>query len=258
MSEFDPDPPSIDEQFDDPYVTRLVRRDGSDARARLLECPDRVTTSVTFVVPGDVADAAAFAKALRAWKPANLRAEVLVAGTPDELRSARDAAGGLESGVPLRPLGRPAGGRAAVLEAAADAAEHEFLAVVTSHETELDSLLAALANMWADGCDAAMVEPPARRHDGALVPAARVEQSVDAAAELATWLGPAGVRSIGRVTVLRRWAARWVFSEVTRAIEPWVEVADRVRLLGIGIVHFVPGEPLSTDSRTEALGGADI
>ena len=37
---------------------------------------------------------------------------------------------------------------------------------------------------------------------------------------------------------MRRWVARWLFNEITRAISPADEVADRARLLGIGIVQI--------------------
>ena len=46
---------------------------------------------------------------------------------------------------------------------------------------------------------------------------------------------------------MRRWVARWIFNEVTRAISPAEEVADRARLLGVGIIavaSFSSDEPL--------------
>jgi hypothetical protein len=46
---------------------------------------------------------------------------------------------------------------------------------------------------------------------------------------------------------MRRWVARWLFNEITRAISPADEVADRTRLLGVGIVEvatFASDEPL--------------
>jgi hypothetical protein len=36
--------------------------------------------------------------------------------------------------------------------------------------------------------------------------------------------------------VVRRWVARWVFSETERALDPAEEVADRARLLGLEMV----------------------
>jgi hypothetical protein len=43
----------------------------------------------------------------------------------------------------------------------------------------------------------------------------------------------------GRLVILRRWVARWLLNEITRAISPAAEVADRTRLMGIGIVQLV-------------------
>lgn len=233
MSDFDTESHAFDAQFVDPYVTRLVRRDPTSAPARLLERCGPVATSVSFVVPDDEGDLERFADALGRWNPRGLRLEVLAAGSVDDIRRAQGRCDDEAIPVAWRSLGRPMGGRAAVLAEAAAAVEHEFVALVTSDDVPFDGLTAALGHMWADGCDAALVDAA----DVAVADTGGSESSVDAAAELAAWLGPVGLRGPGRLVVLRRWVARWVFHEVTRAIEPWVEVADRCRLLGIGIVH---------------------
>ena len=69
----------------------------------------------------------------------------------------------------------------------------------------------------------------------------------DPSATLAAWLGLRGPVPQGRLVVMRRWVARWIFNEVTRAISPAEEVADRARLLGVGIIavaSFSSDEPL--------------
>ena len=235
MSDLDPHPTSFAAELVDPAITRLVARDASGSAASLLHRAGPVATSLTFVVPEEARAGAAFAEGLRGWKPETLRVEVLaVAGHQD--RRVVPAGPGAPV-VPLRPLSRPLGGRAAVLAEAAEQAACEFLVITSADEVPFDSLVPAMGHMWAEGCDAALVDPSqppvdaaAGPVDGGGVPGA------DAAAKLANWLGPAG--PTGRVVVLRRWVARWLFNEVTRAIDPWDEVADRTRLLGIGIVHL--------------------
>jgi len=230
MSDLDPHPTSFAAELVDPAITRLVSRDASGAAASLLHRAGPVATSLTFVVPEDARAGATFATGLRTWKPDTLRIEVLaVAGHQD--RRAVPAGPGAPV-VPLRPLPRPLGGRAAVLAEAAEAAACEFLVITSADEVPFESLVPAMGHMWAEGCDAALVDPLTPLIDAGAtgVPGA------DAAAKLATWLGPAG--PVGRVVILRRWVARWLFNEVTRAIDPWEEIADRARLLGIGIVHL--------------------
>ena len=57
-----------------------------------------------------------------------------------------------------------------------------------------------------------------------------------------------GAVTAGGLVLMRRWVARWLFNEITRAISPADEVADRTRLLGIGIVElasFAVDQPLT-------------
>jgi hypothetical protein len=228
MSDLDPHPTSFAAELVDPAITRLVARHPSGPAASLLHRAGPVATSVSFVVPEDARAGAGFAAGLREWKPDTVRVEVLaVAGYQD--RRPVPAGPGAPV-VPLRPLPRPLGGRAAVLAEAAEQAACEFVLITSADEVPFDSLVPAMGHMWAEGCDAALVDPLHPPTDPPAVPPA------DAAAQLATWLGPAG--PAGRVVILRRWVARWLFNEVIRAIDPWEEIADRTRLLGIGIVHL--------------------
>ncbi len=119
------------------------------------------------------------------------------------------------------------------MAAGAVAAEHEFVLVGTGGHPRFELVEQALSWMWADGADVALIE---RELVGVDV-AAEVDES-DPAGELTRWLGLSGVVPEGRMVVMRRWVARWLFNEITRAISPAEEVADRTRLLGIGIVHL--------------------
>ena len=238
MSDLDPHPTPFAAELVDPAITRLVARDRSGSAASLLDRAGSVATSVTFVVPEDARAGGGFAAGLRDWKPETVRVEVLaVAGHQD--RRGPVPAGPGSPVVPLRPLRRPLGGRAAVLAEAAEQAACEFLVVASSDDVPFDSLMAAMGHMWSEGCDAALVDPLRPPVD--VVARSSSVPAADAAGCLAEWLGPAG--PAGRVVVLRRWVARWLFNEVTRAIDPWEEIADRTRLLGIGIVHLRGGTP---------------
>lgn len=235
MSDLDPHPTSFAADLVDPAITRLVTRDAAGPAASLLHRAGPVATSLTFVVPEEARAGARFAAGLREWKPDTVRVEVLAVAGHQERRAV--PAGPGAPVVPLRPLPRPLGGRAAVLAEAAEQAACEFLVITSADVVPFEALVPAMGHMWAEGCDAALVDPLHPPADAASAsPAAGAVPGADAAARLATWLGPAG--PAGRVVILRRWVARWLFNEVTRAIDPWEEIADRTRLLGIGIVHL--------------------
>jgi hypothetical protein len=235
MSDLDPHPTSFAAELVDPAITRLLARHPSGPAASLLHRAGPIATSVTFVVPEDARVGAGFAEGLRAWKPDTVRVEVLaVAGYQD--RRPPVPAGPGSPVVPLRPLRRPLGGRAAVLAEAAEQAACEFVVITSSDDVPFESLVAAMGHMWAEGCDAALVDPSTGQAEPPSGDPRGAVSGADAAARLANWLGPAG--PAGRVVVLRRWVARWLFNEVTRAIDPWEEIADRTRLLGICILHL--------------------
>lgn len=227
--------------LEDPSVTRLLlRRADAGRRTELLERAGAVATSMSVVVPGGGADAAQTVVAIGTWRPERIRVELLVmeqdqdAGRPVlRERLAR-------SGRSWRSVERPPGGRAAALAAAATAAEHEFVLIGTGGEPQYDLVERGLSLMWAEGADVALI------HAGDADPVDPGE-AIDPSATLSSWLGLRGPVPRGRLVLMRRWVARWLFNEITRAISPADEVADRTRLLGIGIVElasFVADEPL--------------
>ena len=242
MSDLEPrlHPPVLE----DPSVTRLMLRRASGTRANaLLELLDSVATSVAVVVPAGGAAGAPVVASLADWRPERVRVEVLV--VEDEHDEGRPIMREqlARSGRSWRVVARPRGGRAAALAAAAEAAEHEFVLIGNGGAPRYDLVNNALSLMWAVGGDVALVH--AGEHD--LPDPLDVD---DPSATLARWLGLQGAGIEGRLVLMRRWVARWLFNEVTRAISPAEEVADRTRLLGIGIIEvasFASDTPLRAD-----------
>jgi hypothetical protein len=239
MSDLEPD--LHEPVIEDPSVTRLLLRRADGGRcAELLERIDAVATSVSVVVPEGGAGGHAVVDAMGRWVSERVRVELLIMeGDSDPGRPVlRERLA--RSGRPWRSVSRPAGGRAAVLGAAAAAAEHEFVLVGSGGSPHYELVDTALSFMWAEGADVALI------HAG---PEDRVDPDdmVDPSMALSTWLGLRTVTPEGRLVLMRRWVARWLFNEITRAISPADEVADRTRLLGVGIVEvatFASDEPL--------------
>ena len=242
MSDLEPrlHPPVLE----DPSVTRLMLRRASGTRANaLLELLDSVATSVSVVVPAGGAAGAPVVASLADWRPERVRVEVLV--VEDEHDEGRPIMREqlARSGRSWRVVARPRGGRAAALAAADEAADHEFVLIGNGGAPRYDLVNNALSLMWAEGGDVALVH--AGEHD--LPDPLDVD---DPSATLARWLGLQGAGIEGRLVLMRRWVARWLFNEVTRAISPAEEVADRTRLLGIGIIEvasFASDTPLRSD-----------
>jgi hypothetical protein len=238
MSDLQQPPRLHDLTVDDPSITRILNRRADVARsAEMLSRAGEVATSVTVVIPVGGTGGLGVAESLGGWQPVGVRVEVLVMEDVDDPGRPilRDHLS--RSGRPWRVLDRPMGGRAAAMAAAATGADHEFLIVSTGGQPAFEYVPSALCDMWGEGCDAAMVEP-----DGAALQPTGNEPSDDAAGELVEWLGLRGTPEPGRLVVMRRWVARWLFNEITRAIHPGDEVADRARLLGIGIVRVSSSE----------------
>ena len=209
----------------------MVRRH-DDRAAGLLQHSGPIVTSLSMVVPAGGSAGERYLEGLDAWNPDRIRVEVLVMESPDDpARSVlRDRL--TRSGRSWRALPRPPGGRVAALAMSAQDAEHEFVLIGSGGPSPFALVGPALSHMWAEGGDAALLDVRPETALGA-------ERSVpDPSAELATWLGLGGVPVPGRLVLLRRWVARWLFNELTRAISPADEVADRARLLGIGIVRM--------------------
>lgn len=149
------------------------------------------------------------------------------------------------------------GGRAAAIAAAVEQSEHEFVIVSTSGGGPFDLVASSLSYMWVDGADVALLqwesdaagEPRGVDPDSLALAGMELQPTQDAAGLLAEWLGLSGNATPGRLVVMRRWVARWLFNEISRAIDPSAELADRARLLGIGIVQMIePKPPMSTRS----------
>ncbi|HLU42491.1 MAG TPA: hypothetical protein VKZ55_08850 [Microthrixaceae bacterium] len=242
MSDLHPSPHVHHAQLDDPYVTRVVHRRAAPPALRLLTGAAGISTSVGVVVPMGGSAGQPFVDGLRGWDARGLRLEVLVVEHPDDTARPvlRDRLS--RSGRSWRVVERPLGGRVAALAAAAEAAEQEFLLIPSSGEVPYEAVPEALSMMWTEGCDAAMLErQPTQVHELAAIG--------DPCAQLAAWLGLHGPAVPGRLVVLRRWVARWLLNELTRAIDPGEELADRARLLGIGIVRLdARAEPRVLDS----------
>lgn len=235
-------PPRLhDLTVDDPSITRIVHRRADVARSvEMLSRAGDVATSITVVIPVGGTGGLGVAEGLGSWQPVGVRVEVLVMEDVDDPGRPilRDHL--VRAGRPWRVLQRPMGGRAAAIAAAAAGADHEFLVVSTGGRPAFQHVPSALCDMWGEGCDAAMIEP-----DGAGALGSEPARAEDAAAELVEWLGLRSTPEPGRLVVLRRWVARWLFNEITRAIDPGDEVADRARLLGIGIVRVGSSEVTS-------------
>jgi len=250
MSDLDPlfDGTSLD----DPSVTRLlVRHIGLGRGAQMLERAAAVATSVSVVITESGDSAEQHVDSAAQWRPAGVRVEMLVLEDPaDPTRlQLRDALS--RSGRSWRVLERPMGGRASAIAAAVEQSEHEFVIVSTFGGGPFELVAPALSYMWVDGADAALLQwesegpdtEPAPGLDPFDLAVSAEGADVDAAAVLADWLGLSGAGATGRLVVMRRWVARWLFNEIGRAIDPAVELADRARLLGIGILQLIEPRP---------------
>lgn len=217
--------------LEDPSVTRLLLRSADSGRCTgLLERAGAVATSVSIVLAAGGVTGEPTVDAMGDWRPEHMRLELLVLlGDEDHARPAmRERLA--RSGRTWRTVSRPPGGRAASLSAAAEAAEHEFLLIGTGGRPPYELVESSLSLMWLEGADVALV---AAGSEDQVDPA----DAEDPSAALSSWLGLTGPVPPGRLVVMRRWVARWLFNEITRAISPAEEVADRTRLLGIGIVQ---------------------
>lgn len=218
----------------DPTVTRLVRRRVTVGDSALLEVagtPIAASVSVIVPVPNERA-IAGLDSALR-WQPDRLRVEAVATVStralfrPAVLSSLRD------SGGTWRLVDQPLGGRIAAIDAAVSAAAYEFIVVTGqdwSGETDvLDAVPSTLMAMWSQGADLALVGS----RDGVVDGGSGVD---DPAARLVAAMGLVGGQRSAGVVVMRRWVARWILDDATRAIAPADEVADRLRLLGAAIL----------------------
>ncbi len=228
-------------------MTRLMlRRVGDPRGAGLLERAGAVATSVTVIAPIGGEAALPIVRGLDSFSSPHVRVELLV--MEDELDEGNNVLREQLSRFSRswRAATRPPGGRAASLGAAAVAAEHEFVLVGSGGSPRYDQIDTALSLMWSEGADIALIHAgidDAVRATGA----EGATDSPDPSATLSMWLGLGAPVPEGRLVLMRRWVARWLFNEITRAISPGEEIADRARLLGVGMVQlawFTPDQPV--------------
>lgn len=209
----------------------MLRRVGDGRGAHLLGRAAAVATSVSVVAPVGGEAALPVVAGIEDFSSPHVRVELLV--MDDETDQGRSVLRErlARSARSWRKAARPPGGRAAALAAASIAAEHEFIVVGSGGAPRYDVVENALSVMWIEGADIALI------HAGEDDPACD-DDAVDPSVTLSRWLGLSGQIPEGRLVLMRRWVARWLFNEITRAISPADEVADRSRLLGIGIVQL--------------------
>lgn len=204
------------------------------------------------IIAADPADADGVIEQLAAWDTTGIRVEMLVVGDrrarlPEPLRERLAA-----RGVVHRIVEAPDTGvedRAAMLAAAVENAMFEVVAVVGPSIGPLELVNRALWWQWVDGADVALL--PTQESD-------MVGDDSEAAAELAAWLGfgRAGTAAGPRVVLMRRWVARWVFSELERALSPAEELADRARLLGLSVVRLCRATTVTPAPQTRRSEGS--
>ncbi len=148
--------------------------------------------------------------------------------------------------------------RTAELDAVSLSASSEFIVISSGCSAPWDAVPRALEELWADGSDVVIV---AEVSDGAI----HSDDASRAYHELARYLGlpgesmrevedpRTGVATAGSPTiepawfvVVRRWVARWLFSEPVSAPDVQHEIAARAGLLGL--------QMLVLDSRGGPIG----
>ena len=194
-------------------------------------------SSLGFVVsarhPGD---AVLFCGAAERAVPAGERVEFLILDDHTnplrrEVISAVD-----DHGDSVRLVTRPAGGPAAELDAASLASCSEFLVVTTGATAPWNSLLPALGALRSDGSDFVAVAPdPALPKDPD--PYARIGLHLGLREAAGPSPGTPGTGP-GRLVVMRRWAARWLFADVASDPDPVGEVSERAGLLGLRVLEL--------------------
>jgi hypothetical protein len=195
-----------------------------------------VATSVGLLLAGcDEATAVRLIRDLRSALPQGCRAELIV--LDDHGDPARRTLFNTVRQMPERAhfVPRPSGGRVSELDEMTAMATCELLLVPTGPSTRFDGLGEVLRRMWIEGADAAVLDDPDS-------PAMSTALAAGGAAErLAELIGVAAGRPPDRLVVLRRWVARWMLSEIDRALDPVEEFRDRGRLLGLELTVVASG-----------------
>ncbi|MFV0317569.1 MAG: hypothetical protein ACK5O2_11505, partial [Microthrixaceae bacterium] len=170
--------------------------------------------------------------AIVANTPANVRVELLL--VDDHLNPCRrelvEVVDGHGDSVRLVPSPRAGEGDAQGasrgealcerLDAVSISSCSEFVVVPFGERPPLSGLAEATRLLFADGADSVTIVS---------VPSS----PVCAEDSLGVHLGLCGDVSCDRVVIIRRWVARWLFSEIDRSADRSVEITDRARLLGL-------------------------
>jgi hypothetical protein len=177
---------------------------------------------------GEASDVAALTEAMSACAAPGTRVEWLVLDDPavPQRRAAFEELGA--RGLVAKFVPRSGVDRALVLDALTVPASKEFV-VVCDDPGLLRSLGGALAVLWVEGADAALVQRGASGDDGG-----RVEDSVRLTQGLRLAPGHPGPALV----VMRRWVARWLLTEIDRSLDPAAELVERGRLLGLTLVEL--------------------
>lgn len=231
-------PPPI---IQDPGVTRVLSRHADPAE--VLELADVARTSCSFVLlddqTGELEGAVGYladTSLLNTTESgeAQIRRELLVVADGDRSRVLSSLRAGLYgTGVTWQICDKVLGGRASVLAEAVEYAANEFLVFNIGSGSNLDRIPGLLGHMWIEGADVGVISA-----NGTADVEVGSGHRDDAAHRLTEWLGLAGSAPDGSLVMMRRWVARWLFNEISRSIDPAEELADRVRLLGLAIVHL--------------------
>lgn len=202
--------------------------------------PDPWQASLGFVIDEPDPEAAGrLCDAIVRSAPARVRVELLL--LDDHLNPRRrelvDVVDGHGDSVRLVP--RPASGPCERLDAASLSSCSEFLVVPMGTTPPLSALAEASRQLFADGADVVTIVSDPVAVD---LPAGEspdpdlLERGLpDECDLLAGHFGLVAADPVGRdrVVLVRRWVARWLFSEVDRGVDPALEIADRARLLGL-------------------------
>jgi hypothetical protein len=233
---------------DDPSTAHVVVRPGDGSGLTELTRHRRgMLTSLSVVVLSADADGLALVRAMTEWAPPQYRMEFVVADGAHDGRADE----GLDAiarhldqlAWSWEIVEEPAGGRIAAFDQASAVATGEFVVVAAPGVASVRALTGALGHMWVNGADALIVggapaDPPTVPTTGgpagATTPDLRAERLTTA---LGLRRGPRG--SSPAIVVLRRWVARFLFDDISRAIDPVEEFAERVRLVEMRLVEVV-------------------
>jgi hypothetical protein len=118
------------------------------------------------------------------------------------------------------------------LDAVSQSSGSEFIVVSFGEAVPWNAIATAMAALWVDGSDVVAV--------GGIGSAASFPvDEAEMHSRLAECLGLVANGGIGdrgghgRFVLVRRWVARWLFSEIPRGVDVSEELADRARLLGL-------------------------